>query len=99
MIRLKDLFNVSLIHEGGTCRARYAGDDLQEARNAKAPIIQWLPAGYGIPCLIKKADGDLSGVCEPGVSAFKDRVVQFERVGFTRIDAVGDGITAYFSHR
>ncbi|MFH0967017.1 MAG: glutamate--tRNA ligase [Methanobacteriota archaeon] len=99
MIRLKDLFNITVCKDGGSFSARYAGDELQQAREAKAPIIQWLPAGYGIPCLIRKADGDVSGVCEPEVATWKNRVVQFERVGFNRIDAVGDTITAYYSHR
>lgn len=99
MIRLKDLFNISVTRENGAIIARYAGDELQQAREAKAPIIQWLPAGYGTPCLIKKADGDLSGVCEPEVSTWQNRIVQFERVGFARIDAAGDEIMAYFSHR
>lgn len=99
MIRLKDLFNISVTHEDGGFIARYAGDELQQAREAKAPIIQWLPAGYGTPCLMKKADGDLFGVCEPEVSTWQNRIVQFERVGFARIDAAGDEIVAYFSHR
>ena len=99
MIRLKDLFNITVTSDGGRYSARYAGDDLQQARDAKAPIIQWLPAGYGIECLIRKADGDISGVCEPEVGTWKDRMVQFERVGFTRIDSVGDRIVAYYSHR
>ena len=99
MIRLKDLFNIAITRDGSLYTARYVGEELQQAREAKAPIIQWLPAGYGTPCLIKKADGDITGVCEPDVATWKDRVLQFERVGFTRIDAVDDGITAYFSHR
>lgn len=99
MIRLKDLFNITVTRDGGSYAARYAGDELAQAREAKAPIIQWLPAGYGTPCTIRKADGDLTGVCEPEVANWKDRMVQFERVGFTRIDAVDDRITAYYSHR
>lgn len=99
MIRLKDLFNITISCEGGSYLASYAGDELQQAREAKAPIIQWLPSGYGTKCLIRKADGDITGVCEPEVATWKDRMVQFERVGFTRIDSVNDGITAYYSHR
>jgi glutamyl-tRNA synthetase len=99
MIRLKDLFNITVNRDGGLINAKYAGNELQQARDAKAPIIQWLPAGYGTPCLIKKADGDVQGVCEPEVKNWVNRVVQFERVGFNRIDSVNDGIVAYFSHR
>jgi glutamyl-tRNA synthetase len=99
MIRLKDLFNITIHPDGRACTARYAGNELQQARDARAPIIQWLPAGYGIPCLIRKAEGDITGVCEPEVAIWKNRIVQFERVGFSRIDDTSNGITAYFSHR
>ena len=99
MIRLKDLFNITISRDGEALSAEYAGDDLQQAREKKAPIIQWLPAGYGTPCLIRKADGDVSGVCEPEVATWKDRMIQFERVGFTRIDSVSPDIIAYYSHR
>ena len=99
MIRLKDLFNISVRKDGSSYNATYAGDELQQAREAKAPIIQWLPSGYGTPCLIRKADGDMTGVCEPEVSTWKGRMVQFERVGFTRIDETGQQIVAYYSHR
>ncbi|HWQ68031.1 MAG TPA: glutamate--tRNA ligase [Methanospirillum sp.] len=99
MIRLKDLFNIALACDGGVYHAIFAGEDLQQARDAKAPIIQWLPEGYGIPCIIRKAEGDVSGVCEPEVADWKNRVVQFERVGFSRIDQTGTGIIAYYSHR
>lgn len=99
MIRLKDLFNITVSSENGLYAARFAGDDLQQAREAKAPIIQWLPAGYGMACRLRRADGDMTGVCEPEVGTWKDRVVQFERVGFSRIDRADGEITAYFSHR
>ncbi len=37
---------------------------------------------------------------ERGIEKGLDRVVQFERVGFVRIDDVsGDGVVAYFTHR
>jgi len=98
-IRLKDLFNIRIVHENGSVRGIYAGDDLQEARNKKAPIIQWLPEGYAHPCVLKCPDGDVSGVCEPEAAAIKDRIVQFERVGFARIDTPGNPTVAYFTHR
>lgn len=100
MLRLKDLFNVSLSFEDGVPHLAYAGDDLAEARAAKAPIVQWLPAEAKVPCLLHQQQGDLSGYCEPGVRQKQGAVIQFERVGFVRIDAVTPaGITAYFAHR
>lgn len=98
-LRLKDLFNVRVLYDGDTIRGEYAGDDLQEARSKKAPIIQWLPEKHANPCTLKTPDGDVSGVCEPEAVAAKDRIVQFERVGFARIDATGNPAVAYFTHR
>ncbi len=95
MIRLKDLFNINL----SGMNASFAGYDLQQARDAKAPIIQWLPDGFGVKCTIRKADGDLVGVVEPEVKTWLGKTIQFERVGFVKVDSVGDEIIAYFAHR
>ena len=100
MLRLKDLFNVNLSAVEGRFRFEYAGDDLAEARAAHAPIIQWLPLGGTVPCTLRRPEGDLAGVCEPAVRDAVGRVVQFERVGFVRIDSAGpDGVVAYLTHR
>lgn len=98
-LRLKDLFNIKVFREGDIVRGEYAGDDLQEARSKKAPIIQWLPEKHANPCTLKTQEGDAIGVCEPEAVAAKDRIVQFERVGFARIDATGNPAVAYFTHR
>ncbi|HMK15640.1 MAG TPA: glutamate--tRNA ligase, partial [Methanomicrobiales archaeon] len=59
MIRLKDLFNITL-GEGKDCLvAKFAGKSLDDARKAKAPIVQWLPPAHTIPCVLHKPDGDL----------------------------------------
>jgi glutamyl-tRNA synthetase len=40
------------------------------------------------------------GACEPRVKEELGKVVQFERVGFAKIDAVDEsGILAYFTHK
>ncbi|MDD1725215.1 MAG: glutamate--tRNA ligase [Methanospirillum sp.] len=97
--RLKDLFNIRIVREDGNLLGEYAGDDLQEARSRKAPIIQWLPEGWSHPCTLKRPEGDVSGVCEPEAVASPDTIVQFERVGFARIDGTGETAVAYFTHR
>jgi glutamyl-tRNA synthetase len=100
MMRLKDLFNVKVTWDGEIPELEYAGDALAEARAAKAPIIQWLPAQDCIPCTLVTQDGEQKGMCEPGVQKELGKVVQFERVGFARIDAVsGAGVVAYFTHK
>lgn len=97
MLRLKDLFNIRITGEGS---AEYAGDSLAEARAAKAPIVQWLPTDAGVPCSLLTPEGASEGYCEAAVLNYDQKIVQFERVGFARIDSVKDGhVTAYFTHR
>jgi glutamyl-tRNA synthetase len=100
MVRLKDLYNIRIAWDGDTPRVSYAGDSLEEARSEKAPIIQWLPADAKLPCTLLRQEGSLEGFCEPRVAEEADRVVQFERIGFARIDSVEGGrVSAYFAHR
>jgi glutamyl-tRNA synthetase len=100
MVRLKDLFNVTISWDGSIPSFSYAGDSLAEARAAKAHIIQWLPAQELVPCTLLTQEGEIAGACEPLVKKEQGNVVQFERIGFVKIDAVGkDGVRAYFTHK
>ena len=100
VVRLKDLFNVEIKTEGQAMTCRYVGNSLAEARTRKAPIIQWLPPDECVPAELLMPDGTMNGVCERRVSKEAGAVVQFERIGFARIDAASDGgIIAYFAHR
>ncbi|MFA5415928.1 MAG: hypothetical protein WC295_10560, partial [Methanoregula sp.] len=52
-----------------------------------------------VPCTLLTPDGEMTGACEPAVRSELGRVVQFERVGFVKIDAVSENrIRAYFTH-
>jgi glutamyl-tRNA synthetase len=98
MVRLKDLFNVIPAYDE-PFTAAYAGESLADARTCKAPIVQWLPKEYCTPCIIHSPDGEISGFCEKEVSKYVERMVQFERVGFVKIDNAGsDGVVAYYCH-
>jgi glutamyl-tRNA synthetase len=100
MVRLKDLFNVNIAWDGTSPSFSYGGDSLADARAAKARIIQWLPAQATVPCTLLTQEGEMKGACEPQVRSDLNRVVQFERVGFARIDSAdASGITAYFTHK
>lgn len=100
MVRLKDLFNVTISWEGSIPSFSFAGDSLAEARAAKAHIIQWLPAQELVPCTLLTQEGEIAGACEPLVKKELGNVVQFERIGFVKIDAVGNaGVRAYFTHK
>ena len=100
MLRLKDLFNVKVAWNGDIPQLVYAGDALADARAAKSSIIQWLPVQETFVCTLRTQNGDVHGVCEPVVKRELGNVVQFERVGFARIDSLGDNnIMAYFTHK
>lgn len=98
LLRLKDLFNIRISSDGKS--AEYAGDSLADARREKAPIIQWLPAETKVPCSLLTPEGVMEGFAEPDVLGYAGRIIQFERIGFTKIDSVKDGkAVAYFTHR
>jgi glutamyl-tRNA synthetase len=100
MVRLKDLFNVKIVWDSDIPSFLYGGDSLADARAAKARIIQWLPAQAAEPCTLLTQEGEMKGVCEPQVRTELKNVVQFERVGFARIDAADAfGVRAYFTHK
>jgi len=100
MLRLKDLFNVKIAWDGETPSFSYGGDSLADARAAKAHIIQWLPAQATVPCTLLTQEGEMNGACEPAVRSELGKVVQFERVGFVKIDAAdASGVKAYFTHK
>lgn len=97
MLRLKDLFNIRMT---GDASAEYAGESLAEARKEKAPIIQWLPTEKAAPCSLLTPEGMQEGFAEPEVLNYEGKIVQFERVGFAKIDAVENGkAVAYHTHR
>jgi glutamyl-tRNA synthetase len=100
MVRLKDLFNVKVTWDEDSPAFSYCGDSLADARAAKAHIIQWLPAQSSVRCTLVTQEGIMSGSCEPLVKNEPGRVVQFERVGFAKIDRVDEGgVQAYFTHK
>jgi len=100
MVRLKDLFNVAVTWDGGIPSFSYGGDSLADARAAKAHIIQWLPAQATVSCSLITPEGTVNGACEPLVKNELGRVVQFERVGFAKIDRIDEGgVQAYFTHK
>jgi glutamyl-tRNA synthetase len=100
MLRLKDLFNVNVTWDHGTPSFTFGGDSLADARAAKARIIQWLPVQQAVPCTLLTPEGEMTGACEPLVKKELGNVIQFERVGFVKIDAVdADGVKAYFTHK
>ncbi len=80
----------------------YTDDDIDAVREGDVDVVHWVPAEESVPVRMRTMDGDVSGRAEPGVLEYgTDDVVQFERVGFVRIDDVGDGdaeTVVYYAH-
>ncbi|MGI0148851.1 MAG: glutamate--tRNA ligase [Thermoplasmata archaeon] len=89
-VRLKDFCNVVLDR-----RAKFVSME-----NKEIPKIQWVTHGVNVHLVMPDAS-ESRGLGEPLVGSLKvDDVVQFERVGFARIDHVSKAeVRAYFAHR
>lgn len=89
-VRLKDFCNIVLDR-----RARFVS-----LENKDIPKIQWVTHGVNVH-LVMPDGSESRGLGEPLVASLKvDDVVQFERVGFARIDHVSKAeVRAYFAHR
>ncbi len=97
-LRLKDLYNIEITGIE-PLKAKFIGTDMELVKKEKARIIHWVPPD-GIKVKVLSPDGEYTGVGERGMGKELDKVVQFERFGFVRIDGVGgDGVVAYFTHR
>jgi glutamyl-tRNA synthetase len=98
ILRLIDTVNVSF-NKGTTS---YHSNDLEEARKAKAMIIQWVPVEGSLKAKVVMPDASVTtGFVEPwAVNVKVDDVVQFERFGFARVDKIKDEeIQFYFAHK
>ncbi len=98
ILRLIDAVNVTF--NGG--KTVYHSTDLEEARNVKAMIVQWVPVEGSLSAELVMPDATVkTGFIEPYASNLKvDDVVQFERFGFARLDKVTDTkLVFYFAHK
>lgn len=98
ILRLIDAVNVCFNND----KTVYINNDLEEARKAKAMIVQWVPVEGSITAEVVMPDSTVSkGFVEPSASNLKvNDVVQFERFGFARVDEVSDTkIRFYFAHK
>ncbi len=96
-IRLKDLYNVE-IRSLEPLQAAFIDDDPATAKKEKMKIIHWAPTD-GIAMKVLSPDGEFTGIAEKQVVTELDKVVQLERFGFCRIDAVDDEVVAYYTHK
>jgi glutamyl-tRNA synthetase len=98
ILRLMDAVNLCF-KDGKTY---YHGNDLEEARRARAMIVQWVPVENSIEAEVVMPDATINnGYIEPSAADVEvDDVVQFERFGFARVDQLTDTkIRFYFAHK
>jgi len=70
-------------------RLAVTDDDIDVVREGDVPVVHWVPEA-GVATLLRTPEGDVAGRVEPGILDYGvDDVVQFERVGFARVDATG----------
>jgi glutamyl-tRNA synthetase len=98
LIRLKDLFNVEIVSTNPLI-GRCAGKAMEEIRKTRSPIIQWVGEDH-LSVEVRSPEGTIAGIGETAIAGQVDKIVQFERFGFCRIDsAEGKNVVAYFAHR
>jgi len=102
VVRLMELFNIKIEQTGRKgVEAVYHSHTYEDAKKLVAPLIHWLPEDFRVPCTVVMPDAsEAKGIAEEECKKLRiNDVVQFERFGFVRIDAVDKGIVAYYAHR
>lgn len=98
VVRLMDAVNVDIKGDSLT----YNSTSFEDARALKAKIIQWVPVDENISVKIVMNDGSIkTGLGELAIKDLKvGDIVQFERVGFARLDEIKDEeVVFYFAHK
>ena len=98
LFRLMDAVNVEIIDD----KVNYHSTSFEDARDAKARIIQWVPTNDNVNVKIVMDDASIkTGLGESALSDLKvGDIVQFERVGFARLDEIKDDeLIFYYAHK
>ena len=97
LVRLKDLYNVRIVNKE-PLEAEYAGHEIVKGTR----IIHWAPPQGPLVEVLTPSGVDI-GVGEAGIAVELDKVVQFERYGFVRVDQVEQNgrtrIICYLTHK
>jgi glutamyl-tRNA synthetase len=102
MVRLMELFNIEINDKNAEgLLARFVSEEYQDARDAKARLLQWILTDESLPCGVVMPDASTAqGVAESACKKLRpDDVVQFERFGFVRLDEVTPTLKAYYAHK
>jgi glutamyl-tRNA synthetase len=76
----------------------FIGGDFSSAKAQSSPIVHWLPSTHEQLCL-KTPQGDFNGIVESAICNYDSGdLIQFERVGFAKLEVISGAQNAYFSH-
>ncbi len=96
VIRLMELVNIEVLSKDDVVMARIHSKDLESARKANAPIIQWVPIN-GLPITVNRPEGmkiiEDKGMAERAVAQVSiGEIIQFMRYGFVKKTSKDDFI-------
>ena len=98
VLRLKDFCNIE-ITSLVPFQAKHSAVSLEDHKKSKGKIIHWVPID-GISVKVRGPYGDIEGTGERGIATELDKIVQFERFGFCRVDTVEkEKVVVYFAHK
>jgi len=101
LVRLKDLFNF-VIEQVDRLLASFHSREVDLALKKKRKIIHWLPISKDlVKTSLLMPDGSArTGFSEPATRTLKvGDIIQFERVGFGRVDQIGAELVVWFAHK
>jgi glutamyl-tRNA synthetase len=77
----------------------YLEQSIDVVREEGVDVVHWVGSEH-VPVRMRTIDGDVTGRAEPGIADYEvGDLVQFERVGFVRIDAHDEDETVvYYAH-
>ncbi|MEF8812981.1 MAG: glutamate--tRNA ligase [Halovenus sp.] len=77
----------------------FVTDDASARREGDHDFVHWVPAVESVETRLRTPEGDIPGYAEPSVTDSEpDDLLQFERVGFARLDEFAEELVAYFAH-
>jgi len=100
LIRLMGAYNIRVVRKDGDAEAVYESSELKDARERGARLINWVLDEDKVRVELHTPSGVRRGFGEKALlSSSAGEIVQFERVGFARIEEVSDRIVAVYAHQ
>ncbi|PSQ53544.1 glutamate--tRNA ligase [Halobacteriales archaeon SW_8_65_20] len=78
----------------------YTDESIDIVRETGVPVVHWVPTDGSVSVRLRTIDGDVACFGEPGIESYEPgERLQFERIGFVRVDEQTDReTTVYFTH-